>query len=349
MDFKNSWRGILSSLASLKCGLILLGVIIVFSVLGTLIPQDLAPQEYIEKYGESLYPLLTRFHLTSLYHCWWFTLLLTLLGVNLLICTVQRIPFKKKSLLSLHASIIIILLGSVVTARFKEKGFMGIREEETRDFFISGLNSKKLGFTVRLLDFDIEYYKPQTHRLIVYVTGSKDVQQCTLQENESCNVTGSGYEIILKEYIPDFFIEEDVPRNKSDQPRNPAVLVEIAYAGKKEERRVCAKFSHSMSTTFSDLKIVYEWGAPIKEFKSSMEIVDGAHTQRALLRVNHPLTYKGFTFYQVNYDPDDLTWSGISVKKDPGVKIIFGGFVLLNLSILVHYYQKIKLRSGNDV
>ena len=46
-------------------------------------------------------------------------------------------------------------------------------------------------------------------------------------------------------------------------------------------------------------------------------------------RSTSPFDFGGWTFYQVNYDPNDPSYSGLEAVRDPGVLWVFVGFVLI--------------------
>ena len=56
------------------------------------------------------------------------------------------------------------------------------------------------------------------------------------------------------------------------------------------------------------------------------------------MAVNLPFTYHGYTFYQTNYNPDDLTWSAMQVVKDPGVPIVYSGFILMMIGLTMVFW-----------
>lgn len=79
----------------------------------------------------------------------------------------------------------------------------------------------------------------------------------------------------------------------------------------------------------------------IKDFKSRVAVIKG--NKAALtheIKVNHPLKYNGYMFYQSGYDPKRPQWSGLEAVKDPGVPFVYCGFILLNLGILIIFYFK---------
>jgi len=77
---------------SLKLTIALLILLAIFSIIGTLIIQNASRSEYIERYGIGLYEVLNFFNLFDMYHSWWFSAILLLLVINLITCSVHRLP-----------------------------------------------------------------------------------------------------------------------------------------------------------------------------------------------------------------------------------------------------------------
>ena len=62
------------------------------SVIGTLIPQNENPMDYIQAYGDFGFKLFSVLGLFDMYHAWWFLLLLLTLTVNIIVCSVEMFP-----------------------------------------------------------------------------------------------------------------------------------------------------------------------------------------------------------------------------------------------------------------
>jgi cytochrome c biogenesis protein len=77
---------------SLKLTITLLILLAVLSIIGTLISQNAPRAEYIQRYGTDLYHVLDFFNLFDMYHSWWFSAILLLLVINLIACSIQRLP-----------------------------------------------------------------------------------------------------------------------------------------------------------------------------------------------------------------------------------------------------------------
>jgi len=77
---------------SLKLTISLLILLAIFSIIGTVITQNATRPEYIQRYGVGLYEVLNFFNLFDMYHSWWFIAILLLLVINLITCSVRRLP-----------------------------------------------------------------------------------------------------------------------------------------------------------------------------------------------------------------------------------------------------------------
>jgi len=62
------------------------------SVLGTVIQQGLPMERYKAFYSPGVFSALKFFNVFDMYHSWWFTTLLVLLAVNIIVCTFKQIP-----------------------------------------------------------------------------------------------------------------------------------------------------------------------------------------------------------------------------------------------------------------
>lgn len=125
------------------------------------------------------------------FQAWWFELLLVLFGLSIIrnIFKFRMIKQKKWSLLTFHAAIIIILIGSAITRNFGFEGMMHIRENGTSNRFLS--SETFLNFTV---EKDGQTYKFDEPVLFASL-GNNDWE-------ESYLVDGDLIEVKVTEFIP---------------------------------------------------------------------------------------------------------------------------------------------------
>ncbi|AKL95647.1 ResB protein required for cytochrome c biosynthesis-like protein [Clostridium aceticum] len=83
-------RGTIDLLRSMKFGLVLLGILGVFSVLGSLVPQGRDVGFYEHNYSQTIAKGILMFKIDDLYHSPYFIILFGALCLNLLLCSVSR-------------------------------------------------------------------------------------------------------------------------------------------------------------------------------------------------------------------------------------------------------------------
>lgn len=96
------------------------------------------------------------------YHSGWFRAVLVLFGVNTLCAILLRWPPNKHRIgfLVTHAAMLVILVGALVTDRFKDEGSLALWEGESSGAFVTrGGAEHLLPFSVRLDAFEIDYYQ----------------------------------------------------------------------------------------------------------------------------------------------------------------------------------------------
>jgi len=78
--------------ASVKLALFLLLTLAATSIIGTIIPQNETANFYVQQYGPNLARLMQTLNIPDMYNSWWFMILLGLFSLNLIICSIERIP-----------------------------------------------------------------------------------------------------------------------------------------------------------------------------------------------------------------------------------------------------------------
>jgi hypothetical protein len=315
---------LLKFIGSIRMALILFLVIILVSFVGALVPTEFQ---------------------ANIYYSWWFFLLLILFALNLFACSLERLLFSRKKWSSTitHLSVLVILLGSLISFLFSSRGTVEFVEGQTKDSFISEKGLKPLNFKVILQDFNLEWYTPDNFKVRVYVKakGVKRKYQAIL--GEEYKIKDTDYAFSVLRYLPDFKIDEERKvSNNSAQPNNPAILINIKSPFRSEERWLFTKHPMVAPEADENIKFIFDGEPMIKEFTSTVKFIDGEKQEIKTIKVNSPVQFKGYTFYQTGYDPKRLDWTALEVVRDPGVSIVFAGFILLNAGIILVYLQKVK-------
>ena len=170
-------KGVTGILASVKLTVPLLILLALLSIIGTVIPQNAPMEQYISLYSPQTYKILRGLGVLDMYHSWWFVGALALLGVNILVCSLDRLPgvwmgikrnpknYSRIGVYVTHFSVILILIGGVVGGVKGFKGYVEITEGETiGEVSVSRSQRRKLplGFEVRLDKFLVSFYSDGT-------------------------------------------------------------------------------------------------------------------------------------------------------------------------------------------
>jgi cytochrome c biogenesis protein len=273
-------RGFIQSVwdffCSLKLSISLLILLAMTSVIGTVIPQS-PPREYLETISATKIKLYSALGFFDMYHSWWFILLLYLLTVNLVACSIKRLPrvwkFISEPTLIFDSGLEKTLS---LTHEFKMEGTAASLKEKMAAFL-------KGEFAAPVVtEIDGEYHlfaqKAPYCRLAVYVVHFSIIIIFIGA------LLGSffGYKAYVQ--IAEGTSTSTVYKHSDQSP------LDLGFGVK------CEKFSVSF----------YDTGAP-KEFKSILTILENgqpvAGFENVPIVVNSPLTYKGITFYQSSYGP----------------------------------------------
>jgi cytochrome c biogenesis protein len=281
---------------SLKLTISLLILLAILSIIGTLILQNATRTEYIQRYGVGLYEVLNFFNLFDMYHSWWFSAILLLLVINLITCSLHRLPgilsqisrgsgaLEDKTLKTLPYVEKIqisnpIKDGENIQSSLKKwfKDWGRIETEKAVTLFSEKGRYSRLGVPITHLSI-----------LIILIGG----------------IIGSLYG--FKGHVN--ILEGDTVKQ---------VFLRI----KDEERPKPIEFS----VRCDDFNITY-YNLPgrkekhVKEYTSVISILEnGKEVLKKTVQVNHPLHYKGLAFYQSNYGAiHDVTlgiqWKGKKEK-----------------------------------
>jgi cytochrome c biogenesis protein ResB len=271
-----------------------------------------------------------------------------------------------------HVSILLILSGAVIRGVWGEKGFIELREGQILSRFAADKGSGLLPFEMRLEKFEIETYddeavassatKLAVQRLVVQWT-ERQLQAVipalagtaqTLTPQDETASAANTFKLEVLKYVPDFVIDTATGEvtTRSEDPKNPAILVAVNGPSYHNHRWVFANFPDF--TMLEDgrmappgpLRLLYQSetrqapiNGPIKSFRSTLQVMENETVAATrVVEVNRPMKYKGYTFYQTGYNPDDLSWTSLEVVRDPGVPLVYAGFGLIIAGLFIVFY-----------
>ena len=259
---------------SLKLTLFLLISLALTSIIGTVLPQGALPPEYVAQISPAKLQIYTKLGFFDMYHSWWFITLLYVFSLNLVSCSIKRLPHVFKFI-----SEPTLILGEGQRNSFplkKELSFSG-SIEKAKDR-LSGFLEKEFSAPV-ISEHNGEYHlfaqKTAWCRLGVYVVHLSIL--VIFVGAIIGSLTGfKGYVTIVEGTSVNAFES----RNGQKMPLDFELL--------------CEKFNVEF----------YPTGAP-KEFRSTLTVLENGKPvpgySHVKVIVNEPLTYKGITFYQSSY------------------------------------------------
>jgi cytochrome c biogenesis protein ResB len=311
--------------------------------------------------------VLSGLGLTRVFYSWWFVVLLFIFAASLTACTARRYAMIRRTSgatrvrvigsFVTHVSLILVLAGGVVRVLWGQKGVIQLHEGEIATQAENVDAPIILPFSVRLAKFELELHEnpasPAGSDKLHVQWMEKDLHvdfpvELNVEHFVIPADTPPGaepvYKVTVLRYVPDFAFDgaSGEVKSRSDEPNNPAVQVSVAGDGTTNTQWVFARFpdfgGHAGAAPMP-LKFNFEAAqnpmtrgpqAPIKAFKSTLEVLEGGSVVATrTIAVNSPFSHRGYTFYQLSYDPNDLKFSALQVVKDPGVPIVYGGFILM--------------------
>ena len=262
--------------SSLKLTIFLLIGLAVVSIIGTIIPQgNPPPVEYLQAISQAKYELYSKLGFFNMYHSWWFVLLLYLLTMNLVACSLRRLPHDWKLILEKEPTL----------DERQEKSLANVQtwkvSQSAADLKKSAAEILGRGLATPVVtkvndEYHLYAEKGRYSRLGVYILHSSIII------------------VFIGAMIGSFFGFKgfaQIPEGDSITTASTTTgkVIDLGFAVR------CDSFSLTL----------YDTGAP-KEYRSVLSVIENGKTviDKRPVIVNSPLTYRGITFYQSSYSQD---------------------------------------------
>ena len=125
------------------------------------------------------------------------------------------------------------------------------------------------------------------------------------------------------------------------------VLARLILAGKPLEVEYRpAEFQLPFTIKLLDFrKLDYPGTQMASSFEADVELSDPARGLILMRKIsmNHPLKYRGFTFYQASYIPGATDTTVLAVRKDPGTLLVYAGFLIVMLGIMTLFVLRSRI------
>lgn len=276
---------------SLRLTLFVLFSLAAFSVVGTVIQQNQPTEFYSAEYGEWA-SLILRVGLEDMYHAWWFSTLLILLVLNIIVCTIDRFPPKWKGVLESKTNVDVkfiknLLNRHTVTLRdepaFVKERIVNILRKKRYNVEEAGLNGGADGISIYAWKGTIGRFGSD----IVHVSLLLILCGVIIGSIAGFKDFGAFYEGELIT-IPVTELRLTIDRSWHGIPIP------------KIDRQ---KMASDIQLRLDKFWIDYYESGQIKQFNSILTLSDsGVEVIKGRqIWVNAPLSYKGVTFYQSSY------------------------------------------------
>lgn len=258
-------KSFLNFFSSVKLAIFLLIFITIASVLGTLIPQHRSPAEYLDRYGD-IANFLIRLEITKLYQSWWFVSLLFLFAVNILVCTLTRLSPKLKK---------------AFKPKFEteKKKLLSLK---TKSSFIKNQDLEKTE-AVSKLTLSSKHYRLKTkeEENRVYLLARKRILGLF-----GSDIVHLGLLIIIIGGIISGLGGFRTSLNISEGETIPVPQT-------------------NFKLRLDKFVTEYHPNGSVRDWKSTLTVLEnGSDVLSKTIEVNHPLSHKGFVFYQSGYGWD---------------------------------------------
>ncbi|MBI4832396.1 MAG: cytochrome c biogenesis protein ResB [Candidatus Lindowbacteria bacterium] len=200
------------------------------------------------------------------------------------------------------------------------------------------------------LPFDIKFKRNELasaiadYILVLNLSGGKPVlahmrqgklaSRKEIELGEKVHIEGTDYTIAIDKFFKNANIVRQIA-NRPDLSNEAAVEAVLQLHGESEPLYLWEK----NQVDVEGYKMVYLREERIKDFYSILQVIDGGKVvAEKKIEVNDPIRYKGYSLYQASYDSEGLTWSGLQVKKDPGVPLVYAGFLVQIVGMIIIFY-----------
>jgi hypothetical protein len=321
------------------------------AILGTLILQNRPMAFYESRYG-AVGSLIVALRLDDIFHSLWFAGFIALFFAGVLNSALMRWPLKLRNagFFTCHAGLMATLLGAGASAAFSVKGRVDLhaggetasRVMVTRNGVPTG-EAAALGFDLRLDRFDLVRYTPE-YRVAYYdLEGDQARLKASFDPEEGArHLLPGGDSFRIRKITPDVAS----PGAAGGELVNPAAVLEVTRDGETRQTVPMVASRHDHVRTRKGALVFERREDEVKAFLSHVTAIAGGSATQARVSVNDPFTFGGWTFYQVNYDPRDPTYSGLEAVRDPGVNWVFLGFGLISLGVFYMFYVETRLRKA---
>lgn len=295
---------------------------------------------------------------------------LTTIGVIFLALSIKFIFFsawqwKQVGTILTHLGVLLLLLGGIVTASVSREGFMIIPEGQSNNS-ISDYKKKVLVFSkdgrqLKTINFE-EISVNNTYEIGQIKIKISDVcKNCSAQapsgkyknlqglavnmalvtvpdqKNIEENFSGLTFELLEaqnQDILGNYIVMEDIPKNP--------IIDDIKITLERQKTNL------PFSIFLKDFKkIDYPGTRKAREYESDLIIQDNDISWPVTIKMNEPLRYKGYSFYQSSFEQlPDTELTVLNVVKNSGWLFPYISTLIIFAGLLLHLIIRLQTKRG---
>jgi len=225
---------------------------------------------------------------------------------------------------------VLVLLGVLVSGRLAKRGVLALPEGGMSHQILlqtTGMQENLLDLpsSLRLLRFEIDTYGPPLRELhLLHWSDSKQrwipLKTVPAQPGEILETAGWRIRVV----------------HSVDMTGGPgeSLVVLVGPKEQEEQRVLFASEPHDpQSFLAQDLRLFYSAHVDVKAYRSTLQVEkNGTQGEVLVTEVNQPAHWEGWRIYQESYWEDQgRVWSRMEFVQDPGVGVVFLGYLFLVL------------------
>ncbi len=258
----------------------------------------------------------------------------------------EKGSFSHLGVFLVHLSVLVILIGALAGSFFGFEGFVKIAEGETVDSIMprSGNQSFSPGFEIRCDKFTVEFYdngSPREYRsAVTFLVGGKEVEKRDILVNHPVTFNGitfyqSTYEKVAGRGLR---IKLSKEGGKEDlKPIDAEIGQQIQLPGKEGFFQVL-DIRHMGTAPAALVSVETGKGEPTRFWIfENFELIRSRLPEQMIKSPRFdPSAFKPYTFSLLGVQERYAT--GLQANQDPGVPIVWAGFILIVLGFIVTFF-----------
>ncbi len=265
--------------------------------------------------------------------------LLTTLGLVIL-RRASKFSYRNFGFILNHLGLwIIVLAGSLGAGDLSRLQVFANENEAVWYGYENGQNIRELPFTLKLLNFDIEFYNSK----LAYIQSdamrlAEDVENNLAMIETGMKTELAGWNVTIEEYIHEARIDSlSYFEAAGDTLAFPLAKIKAVNLSSKDEIEgiiSCGGLMQRPIFLKANDRFSFAMTQPEpREYSSLLEIMSSSgKIDTSLLKVNEPIKVDGWNLYQLSYDERMGKWSKYSVIEainDPWLPVIYIGIFMV--------------------